>query len=143
MKKFALATALCAFSFAVSAQTTPSDSNVTIVGKSLSAAKAADARHMDQVDFYHFAGSYDLANGDTLSLANHGSLFFAKVGGQAWHRIVSTGDNSFVALDQQLKMRIDRKDDGNVSGEVLIAAPASQMANSGAAGGGFVAVAFR
>ena len=41
MKKFALATALCAFSFAVSAQTTPSDSNVTIVGKSLSAARAA------------------------------------------------------------------------------------------------------
>lgn len=143
MKKIALIAALCAVSFAVSAQTSPATNNVTVHGPALKSIDSNNTYPMDSADFYQFKGSYNLANGDVLSLFNRGDLMFAKLDGQKWHRIVATGANTFVAVDKQLMMRIERHDNDDVSGEVLISASPDQIAKNGTSSDGYVSVAFR
>jgi hypothetical protein len=79
--------------------------------------------------FYEFKGGYELSNGMTLVLFNIGHGMYAKLNGQDSHRIVATGANTFVALDQQLKVTIDLKENGDVSGTVLFVTPAQIHAN--------------
>jgi hypothetical protein len=99
------------------AQTAPNPDTVTISGIGV-------PRHpypMDVDEFYKFKGSYDLASGETLSLFNRGSAFFAKIGPDRWHRIVAVSPNTFVAKDHLLKIRLDPQENGEVTGELLLA----------------------
>lgn len=93
--------------------------------------------------FHEFKGGYQLSNGMTLVLFNIGHGMYAKLGGQESHRIVATAANTFVALDKQLKMTIDLKENGEASGEVLFVAPALVHANGSVTNGQLIASTFR
>lgn len=77
-------------------------------------------------EFYKFKGAYDLANGQVLSLYSFGRRMYAKVIGYDEHEIVATANNAFVALDRQLKVRIDLHDNGDVGGELVMVVPAQK-----------------
>jgi hypothetical protein len=81
---------------------------------------------MSRDDFAEFTGSYDLANGKSLSLFTRGLKKYAVIGGEARHEIVATRANTFVSLDKQLKMTIARSENGDATGEVLIAQAQTQ-----------------
>ncbi|QYG07845.1 hypothetical protein [Janthinobacterium sp. PAMC25594] len=119
---------------APSAQNLPQDKTVDVPGHSLRIDVPAQPRHMLREDFQQFVGAYDLSNGDTLQLRRAGGIMYARIGNQPEHRIVATGRNAFVALDRQLKVRIDHHDDGSVGGELVMVVPARQLADGSAQG---------
>ncbi|WP_219118789.1 hypothetical protein [Janthinobacterium sp. UMAB-56] len=132
MKTIILSTLLglaAATAMVATAQTLPQGNTVEVPGNALRIEVPAQPRHMMREDFQQFAGAYDLANGDTLQLRRAGAIMYARIGNQDEHRIVATGRNSFVALDRQLKVRIDLHDDGSVGGEVVMVVPARQLAD--------------
>lgn len=119
-----------AASTAVAQSDTASDiPRVDVPGRALTIEVPARPRHMMADDFKQFAGEYDLSNGDTLALRRSGGLMYARIGNQDEHRIVATGRNSFVALDRQLKVRIDHNNDGTVGGELVIVVPSQKLAD--------------
>lgn len=125
MKKIILFSVLSALSLSGMAQSTQQVETITI-SKSVTEIEAPDRTYwMPPERFYQFLGSYDLANGQTLSLFERGTFKYAQVSDQPRHRIVATGKNTFVALDRQLKMRIDLKEDGEASGELYMVVPAA------------------
>jgi hypothetical protein len=87
---------------------------------------------MQRDEFQQFAGAYNLANGQTLHLRRVDKRYFARVDDWAEHQIVAIGSNDFVALDRQLKMRIELQPYGKVNGELLMAMPAGQTAQTDA-----------
>lgn len=89
----------------------------------------ARPHYMMRIDFEKFAGEYELSNGDTLQLWRRSGLMYARIGQQAELRIVATSRNAFVALNRQMKVRIDRHDDGSVSGEMVVMVPSQQLAD--------------
>ncbi len=76
-------------------------------------------------DFDTYVGAYELSNGQTLTLTTHWTRMYATLDSGKRIEIVSTGKNSYVALNRQLKMTIDRRDDGEVKGELWLAQPAN------------------
>jgi hypothetical protein len=128
MKKFVLASVLGALSLAALAQTTPGGDTVTIQARGPKISVPDKIRSMPLDEFNRFTGSYELANGNSLALFSRGLKKYAKVHGEAWHEIVATSANSFVALDKQLEMTIDRQENGEVKGELLMVVP-DQLAN--------------
>lgn len=121
--------ALC---LGASAQTLPENLVVEVPAHAvapLSIDLPARPRYMMADDFKRFAGTYDLSNGDTLSLRRSGPLMYARIGNQDEHRIIASSANSFVALDRKLKVRIDHNDDGSVGGELVMMVPSKQLAD--------------
>ncbi|MBJ7308826.1 hypothetical protein H7U20_01265 [Rugamonas sp. CCM 8940] len=76
-------------------------------------------------DFDTYIGVYELSNGQTLALTTHWTRMYATLDSGKKIEIVSTGKNSYVALNRQLKMTIGRRDDGEVKGELWLAQPAN------------------
>lgn len=133
---------LAAASQAATAQNLQQDSTVEVPGHALRIDVPAQPRHMLREDFQPFVGAYDLSNGDTLQLRRSGTLMYARIGNQDEHRIVATGRNTFVALDRQLKVRIDHHDDGSVGGELVMVVPSRQLADGSTQGAHLAALAF-
>lgn len=136
MKTIILSTllGLSATCLAAGAQTLPQDKTVDVAAHSLRIDVPDQPRYMLREDFQKFAGAYDLSNGDTLQLRRAGGIMYARIGNQPEHRIVATSRNAFVALDRQLKVRIDHHDDGSVGGELVMVVPARQLADGSAQG---------
>ncbi len=133
MKKIALFCIATSLSFAAIGQTTDKVDSVTIKATDTSINLPSNGYKMRLDDFYQFKGSYDLANGQTLSVYNQGMTMYAQVDGQDRHQIVASSSNSFVALDRQMKMRIVLGNNGNVSGELYLRSnmPANAHAGQG------------
>lgn len=95
-------------------------------------AAPGPARYMDTVEFSNYKGAYSLSNGQTLTLtqSRFGTKMYAEVDNLGAHRIVSTGKDTFVALDRQLQMRFEFKDDGDVGGELLMVVPGKTIAGA-------------
>ena len=132
MKTWILAGTLGACALLANAQSLPDSQTVVIPGGRLQTIELPAHRHfMNAQDFAPFRGGYELANGQVLHLRNAGSIgaMYARIDDQDEHRIVAATSNSFVALDRQLAMRIDLRDDGSVGGEVLIQVPAQTLAS--------------
>jgi hypothetical protein len=123
MKKLFLCALLSALSLPVVAQTGDKVESVTITDTNLRITVPAKRYRMLPEEFYNFKGAYDLSNGMTLTLSSRGFGMYAKLSNQDWHKIVAIAPNAFVALDEQLKIRIDLHDNGDVSGEVLMVVP--------------------
>lgn len=136
MKTIILSTllGLSATCLAAGAQTLPQDKTVDVAAHSLRIDVPDQPRYMLREDFQKFAGAYDLSNGDTLQLRRAGGIMYARIGNQPEHRIVATSRNAFVALDRQLKVRIDHHDDGSMGGELVMVVPARQLADGSAQG---------
>jgi len=131
MKKIILVGILSLSSLAALAQSGADNGSVTVSGVSPKYDLANGIRPMAPDEFRRFAGSYDLANGQSLSLFTRGFKKYAALQGGTWHEIAATRANTFVSLDKQLKMTIVLEDNGDASGEVLIAGPGPVIAQAG------------
>jgi hypothetical protein len=129
MRKLILCTFLSALSLSAFAQTPNDVETVTISKPQLTIEIPARTYRMTPEEFYQFKGLYELSNGQTLSLFQRGNAQYAQVSDQERHKIVATADNAFVALDKQLQMRIDIKDNGDVTGELLMVVPAKTLSD--------------
>ncbi|MEG0881733.1 MAG: hypothetical protein RSE46_17820 [Janthinobacterium sp.] len=133
MKTWILAGTLGVCALLANAQTLPDNQTVVVPGGRLHTIELPAHRYfMNAETFSPFRGGYELSNGQVLYLrntSNIGAFMYARIDDQEEHRIVATGKDSFVALDQQLAMRIDLRDDGSVGGEVLMRVPAAKMAS--------------
>ncbi|MDN2700654.1 hypothetical protein O3301_02050 [Janthinobacterium sp. SUN211] len=133
MKTWILAGTLGVCALLANAQTLPDNQTVVVPGGRLQTIELPAHRHfMSAERFAPFRGGYELSNGQVLYLRNAGNIgaiMYARINDQEEHRIVATGSDSFVALDQQLAMRIDLRDDGSVGGEVLMRVPAEKLAS--------------
>lgn len=110
------------------AQTEQQGDTVTIPAPTLRIDAPTRRHYMDEADFGAFKGGYDLSNGQVLVLKRVGTRMYAEVGQMGWHQIVAVSPNTFVALDQKLKVRIDIDSRGDVGGELLMVAPGSSVA---------------
>lgn len=130
MKKLILCSMLSALTLPVLAQTGQEVETVTIsnAAPKIEVPSASDQMSSDR--FYQYKGSYELSNGQSLSLFERGKFKYAQVSDQPRHRIIATGRNTFVALDRELKMRIDLKEDGDFTGELLMRIPAQVQAHA-------------
>ncbi|QKY03496.1 hypothetical protein G3257_15395 [Janthinobacterium lividum] len=133
MKTWILAGTLGVCALLANAQTLPDSQTVVVPGGRLHTIELPAHKHfMSAERFAPFRGGYELSNGQVLYLRNAGSIgamMYARIDDQEEHRIIATGSDSFVALDQQLAMRIDLRDDGSVGGEVLMRVPAEKLAS--------------
>jgi len=121
-----LGAALCAATLGAAAQT--AQESVTIPAPRLQIVVPAHTYQISRWDFADLPGIYELANGQTLRLRHNGFAMFAQLDDESQHRVVATGPSSFVALDRQLQVRIELREDGTYGGEVLIATPARMAA---------------
>lgn len=71
--------------------------------------------------FDSYRGAYDLSNGQVLSLANSGATMYAQLDDGSRHELAATGYGKFVATDLSMRITLERKADGEVGGEMLIA----------------------
>lgn len=129
MRRLVSGLILLALSLAATAQPQSTTESVTVTGPA-NTIDLQGQRMMTQEEFYKFTGSYDLSNGRTLSLFTRGATKFAALDGEERHAIVATSSNSFVALDKQLKMRIEQGTNGDVSGELYMVAAPDHVASS-------------
>ncbi|WP_157200919.1 hypothetical protein [Massilia sp. Root351] len=146
MKKLILAALLGAVSMGAgwlpaSAQTAQQEETVTIPAPQLRIDAPTRRHYMDEADFGAFKGGYELSNGQVLVLKRVGTRMYAEVGEMGLHQIVAVSPNTFVALDQKLKVRIDIDRRGDVGGELLMVVPGSSVA--GGAPEQLLRVAFR
>ena len=129
MKNRIISCIVIAASTLATAQVLPPERKVEVPALSLRITPPAQPRYISREDFQPYAGEYTLANGQTLRLRQYGGLLYAKVGDGEEHRIVAAAPNLFVALDRKLKVRIDRRDDGTLNGELVMMVPPQRMAD--------------
>lgn len=129
MKNRIISCIVIAASTLATAQVLPPERTVEVPALSLRITPPAQPRYISREDFQPYAGEYTLANGQTLRLRQYGGLLYAKVGDGEEHRIVAAAPNLFVALDRKLKVRIDRRDDGTLNGELVMMVPPQRMAD--------------
>jgi hypothetical protein len=132
MKKSIVAALLGALSVGAawlpaSAQTEQQGDTVTIPAPTLR-IDAPVKRYMSEMEFSAFKGGYDLSNGEVLTLKRVGNRMYAEVGDWGQHQIVAVSKDTFVALDQKLKVRIDINNFGDVGGELLMVVPGNSVA---------------
>ena len=129
MKNRIISCIVIAASTLATAQVLPPERTVEVPALSLRITPPAQPRYISREDFQPYAGEYTLANGQTLRLRQYGGLLYAKVGNGEEHRIVAAAPNLVVALDRKLKVRIDRRDDGTLNGELVMMVPPQRMAD--------------
>jgi hypothetical protein len=140
MKHLVLISILGALSLTAMAQTGSSGETITISGAKANLLN--QPRQMSPEEFGQFTGSYELSNGNSLALFSRGLIKYAAVHGGAWHEIVATSSNSFIAKDKKLQMKIDHNANGEVTGELLMAVEPDHLA-SGDAGEHWASLAIR
>ena len=101
---------------------------VNISGVPLNQNEMRNSTPMSESEFAQFKRTYELSNGNTLSLFSRSNLKFAKLDDGTWHSIVATGPNSFISNDHQLEMAINLQDDDKVSGYLLMPVTSSSVA---------------
>lgn len=129
MKNTVISLIVIAASALATAQVLPPQRTVEVPALSLRITPPAQPRYLSREDFPPYAGEYTLANGQSLRLRQYGGLQYAKVGDGEEHRIVAAAPNVFVALDRKLKVRIDRRSDGTVTGELVMMVPPQRVAD--------------
>lgn len=127
MKKLILCAMLSALSLPTLAQTQEPIDTVTIRQPELRIELPVTPYDMSAREFYKFKGSYDLANGQTLSLFERRNTRYAQVSNQEKRQIVAADKNTFVAMDRQLKVRLDIDDNGGATGELWMVVPANNQ----------------
>lgn len=143
MKKLTLILMLGTLSLGATAQTAPDTSTVTISGTDQAIVLPSKYRKMWPDDFSNYKGAYNLSNGQSLSVFSRGTRMYAKVEDQNDHELVAIAPNTFVALDEKLKMTINLHDDGNVSGELLMKITPDHVASGSGTGEQLLVATFR
>lgn len=97
-----------------------SDVNTVTVSPDRAAFIEQHRYPMQPDEFYKFKRTYELSNGMTVSLFNHGTFMYAKLNGQRPERLIATGSNTFYSTQSALKLKINLLDNDEARGEVLI-----------------------
>lgn len=84
---------------------------------------------MQTREFGQFRGTYDLSNGQTLVLSRSAGKMYAQLDDQTGHEIVATNQNTFVALDRKLKIKVETFLNGEIS-ELRMLMQAKSLANA-------------
>ncbi len=147
MKKLIFAALLAAATTGAGAQSTPSTSEeerVTVTRPSSIRIEVPEhIRRFTSEEFRPYKAVYDLSNGSTVTLSRVGSHMYAEIDALGRHEIVGTASNAFVALDRQLKLRIDLGGDSGASGELLMVVPQAQLVGAALADPKYLQVTFR
>ncbi len=147
MRKLIFATLLAAASAGVGAQSTPSSSDEEKVTVSRPSSMRIEVpehiRRFSSEEFQPYKATFDLSNGSTVTLSRVGLHMYAEIDALGRHEIVGTASNAFVALDKQLKLRIDLGGESGASGELLMVVPQAQVAGAAPAEPKYLQVAFR
>ncbi|GJJ00171.1 hypothetical protein RugamoR64_07090 [Duganella rhizosphaerae] len=80
-------------------------------------------------DYRDLVARYSLSNGQTLSIVARGMSMYAFVDQDRPHKIVNVSRNTYVALDRQLKLEIDRQDENEVHGWLTMVVPPHNLAD--------------
>jgi uncharacterized cupredoxin-like copper-binding protein len=143
MRKLLLAVALAAAGAGAGAQQATEEERVTVTRPQLTIEAPDHIRRFSKDDFEPYRAAYDLANGSEITLTRTGNRMYAEIDKQGKHEIVGTASNTFVALDRQLKLRLDLDRDGGAKGELLMAVPQTAVAGQAPAEPQYVLVALR
>ena len=123
MKAVILTTALlCALPCVATAQSVEQPSSTVRVPAPLSIDLPAKAISPALTNFDNYKGAYDLSDGRVISLTKRGTHIFAEIDGMEKVQLVAADMNSFVATDRTLQLNLGLRSDGEVRGEVLLAA---------------------
>lgn len=129
MKRIILSTFLATLSLAATAQT-GADQSQSIRIPAYTIQTPAQTYRMMPSDLAFYKGAYDLSNGETLMLTASGHQLYGAVGDRPRTELVSIGNDTFVAIDRQLQVTIEKDIHGQVGGEVLMAMPAAGVASA-------------
>ncbi|MGZ8303574.1 MAG: hypothetical protein ACXW2U_13455 [Telluria sp.] len=110
--------AAIAFSPVASAQTDMS--TVTIPRAPETIELPAKYSRMWAGEFDTLLGTYDLSNGDTLTLTKRVNRKFIQVGDMPKTEVVAVNDYDFVALDKRYRVVLQEPTFGDVTGYLLI-----------------------
>lgn len=80
-------------------------------------------------DYRDLMAQYSLSNGQTLSIVARGLSMYAFVDQDRPHKIVTTARNTYVALDRQLKLELDRQAEDGAHGWLTMVVPARKLAD--------------
>jgi hypothetical protein len=129
MKRLLLSTFLGVLTLVATAQTQP-ETAVQVRGYQIELP--AKPYRMFPGDFDIYKGAYDLSNGETMVLNSRGRRMFAEVGDRPRVELVAASPHEFVAVDRQLKMKL-QENFGEITGEVLLVVPRQSSQQSSAA----------
>lgn len=143
MKKLLLAVALMAAGAGAGAQQSMEQERVTVTRPQLTIEVPDHVRRFSRDDFEPFIAAYDLSNGSSVTLTRTGNRMYAEIDKLGKHEIVGAASNTFVALDRQLKLRLDLDGDGGAQGELLMVVPQAAVAGQTPAEPHYLLVALR
>lgn len=121
MKTLLLAAALAVIALPAAAQT-PSDlERVTITAEAPKTIELpAKYSRMWAGEFDNLKGTYDLSNGDTMTMTKWVNRKFIRVGDGPRTEVVAVGDYDFVSLDRKYRVVLSEPVFGEVTGYLLI-----------------------
>ena len=125
MKKLILVASLGLLSAIATAQTKPPIEEIRISGALSRIELPMDLRNVWADEFDQVKGTFRLSNGKNMDLTMWGNRMYAKVDGMPRTQLVAASPYVFVALDKQMKIKIDDLDKpGPITAEVLMYTPA-------------------
>jgi hypothetical protein len=128
MKKIILFSILGALALPSMAQNGDAIDTVIISNESKRITVPTQIYQMQTKEFGQFRGTYDLSNGQTLVLSRSAGKMYAQLDDQTGHEIVAANQNTFVALDRQLKIKVETFLNGEIS-ELRLLMPATSLPN--------------
>lgn len=121
MKTLLLAATLAALALPVAAQAPPDLGQVTITRDAPRTIELpAKYSRIRAGEFDNLQGSYDLSNGDTMSMTKRINRKYIKVGDGPRTEVIAVGDYDFVSLDEKYRVVLSEPVFGEVTGYLLI-----------------------
>lgn len=115
MKRLLLCVLLGSLSLSTTAQT-EADPSVYVRGNQIEIP--AQQFKLFRGDMKLYQGSYDLSTGETMALREVGHRLFATVGDAEPKRMIAASHNVFVSADGQMKLMLQRQDNGDYAGRL-------------------------
>jgi len=117
MKRLLLCAFIGSLSLVATAQS-EQDQSVTIRGYQIDLP--VKAYHLYAGDMNLYQGSYDLATGQSMSLRHVGNRLYATIGNQEPKLLVAASHNVLVSTDRQMRLTLNRQDNGEFNGQVWL-----------------------
>lgn len=121
MKTLLLAATLAALALPVAAQAPPDLGQVTITRDAPRTIELpAKYSRIRAGEFDNLKGTYDLSNGDTMTMTKTINRKYIKVGDGPRTEVIAVGDYDFVALNEKYRVVLSEPVFGEVTGYLLI-----------------------
>lgn len=117
MKRLLLCALVGSLSLVATAQ---SEQDQAVVIRGYQIDLPTKAYHLYAGDMSAYAGSYDLATGQPMSLRHVGNRLYATIGNQEPKLLVAAAHNVLVSTDRQMRLTLNRQDDGEFAGQLWL-----------------------